>query len=52
MDLSLVIPCFNEAENISLFYDTVERCFADKGFSYEVITDEENQTMILLRKRN
>jgi glycosyltransferase involved in cell wall biosynthesis len=37
MDLSLVIPCFNEAENISLFYDTVERCFADKGFSYELV---------------
>lgn len=37
MDLSLVIPCFNEAENIALFYDTVESCFTDKGFSYELV---------------
>lgn len=37
MDLSLVIPCFNEAENIALFYDMVEKSFMDKGFSYELV---------------
>ena len=37
MDLSLVIPCFNEAENIALFYDMVEKSFIDKGFSYELV---------------
>ncbi len=37
MDLSLVIPCFNEAENIALLYDTVESCFANKSFSYELV---------------
>lgn len=37
MDLSLVIPCFNESENVAVFYDTVENCFADKGFSYELV---------------
>lgn len=37
MDLSLVIPCFNEAENVAVFYDIVENCFADKGFSYELV---------------
>lgn len=37
MDLSLVIPCFNESENVAVFYDTVENCFADNGFSYELV---------------
>lgn len=37
MDLSLVIPCYNEAENINLFYETVEKSFMDKSFSYELV---------------
>ncbi|MBO5064859.1 MAG: glycosyltransferase family 2 protein [Clostridia bacterium] len=37
MDLSLVVPCFNEAENIVGFYKCVENCFEGKGFSYEIV---------------
>lgn len=37
MDLSLVVPCFNEEENIEEFYECVERCFSDKGFTYELV---------------
>lgn len=37
MKLSLVIPCFNEEENIREFYRSVSDCFQDKGFSYECV---------------
>lgn len=37
MDLSLVVPCFNEEENIEEFYECVEKCFSDKGFTYELV---------------
>ena len=36
MKLSLVIPCFNEAENVSLFYQRTQEVFQD-AFSYEYI---------------
>lgn len=37
MDLSLVVPCFNEEDNIEEFYQCVESCFYGKGFTYELV---------------
>ena len=37
MDLSLVVPCFNEEENIEEFYQCVENCFNGKSFTYELV---------------
>lgn len=37
MVLSLVIPCYNEQANVSLFYDAVQQAFADTDYSLELI---------------
>ena len=37
MKLSLVVPCYNEAENVALFQNTVMEAFRDCGFDYEII---------------
>ena len=37
MKLSLVVPCYNEAENVAAFYDAVNTTFADCEYDYEVI---------------
>lgn len=37
MKLSLVVPCFNEAENVSLFQNAVIQAFDGCGYSYEIV---------------
>ena len=37
MYLSLVVPAYNEEENVSLFYDEVKRVFEKKVEDYEVV---------------
>lgn len=37
MKLSLVIPCYNEEDNVELFYREVKKCFQGKIESYELI---------------
>lgn len=37
MKLSLVVPCYNEAENVRLFQDAVITAFHDCGYDYEII---------------
>lgn len=37
MKLSLVIPCFNEEKNISLFYEAVKKDFSGVDFEYELV---------------
>ena len=37
MKLSLVVPCYNEAENVALFQDAVISTFAGCGYDYEII---------------
>jgi len=37
MNLSLVVPCYNEEENIREFYDCVTECFQGRGFTYECV---------------
>lgn len=37
MKLSLVVPCYNEAENVTAFQDAVISAFEDCGYDYEII---------------
>ena len=37
MKLSLVVPCYNEEENIAAFQQAVIDAFRDCGYSYEII---------------
>jgi len=37
MKLSLVVPCYNEQENVRRFYECVESCFRQRDFSYECV---------------
>ena len=37
MKLSLVVPCYNEAENVHVFQDAVISAFDGCGYDYEII---------------
>ena len=37
MKLSLIVPCFNEAENVSAFQDAVITAFDGCGYDYEIV---------------
>lgn len=37
MKLSLVVPCYNEAENVAAFQDAVIGAFQNCGYDYEII---------------
>ncbi len=37
MKLSLVVPCYNEAENVALFQEAVIQAFDGCGYDYEII---------------
>lgn len=37
MKLSLVVPCYNEAESVNLFQDAVIQAFAGCGYDYEIV---------------
>lgn len=37
MKLSLVVPCYNEEKNVSLFYEAVKKDFAKVNFEYELV---------------
>ena len=53
MKLSLVVPCFNEAENITLFQNAVIDTFSDCNYDYEIVFIDDGSadtTMVELRK--
>ena len=53
MKLSLVVPCYNEAENVILFHDAVISAFDGCGYEYEIIFVDDGSkdaTMYNLRK--
>ncbi|MBQ7202943.1 MAG: glycosyltransferase family 2 protein [Eubacterium sp.] len=37
MDLSLIIPCYNEQDNVKLFFSESEKVFGNKGIKYEYV---------------
>ena len=53
MKLSLVVPCYNEAENVALFQDAVIHAFQNCGYDYEIVFVDDGSrdaTMHNLRK--
>jgi len=53
MKLSLVVPCYNEAENVALFQDAVIDAFDGCGYDYEIIFVDDGSkdaTLFNLRK--
>ena len=53
MKLSLVVPCYNEAESVALFQDAVIEAFTDCGYDYEIVfvnDGSKDATMHNLRK--
>ncbi len=53
MKLSLVVPCYNEAENVGPFQEAVIQAFQDCGYEYEIVfIDDGSQDATLhnLRK--
>ena len=37
MKLSLIVPCYNEAENVAAFHDAVVEAFDGCGYRYEIV---------------
>ena len=53
MKLSLVVPCYNEAENVAAFQDAVIQAFDGCGYGYEIVYVDDGSkhaTMHNLRK--
>ena len=53
MKLSLIVPCYNEAENIELFQSETIKAFCGCGYSYEIIFVDDGSkdaTLHQLRK--
>ena len=44
MKLSLIVPCFNEAENIHVFCDTVISSFSECGYDFEILFIDDGST--------
>ena len=44
MDLSIIIPLFNEAESLSPLYDWIKRVMDENKFSYEIIFINDGST--------
>ena len=58
MDISVVIPLFNEAESLPELFEWIERVMKANGFSYEIIfvndgsTDNSWEVIEQLRQRS
>lgn len=53
MKLSLIVPCYNEAENVALFQSAVISAFSDCGYDYEIVFVDDGSkdaTLHQLRK--
>ncbi len=44
MKLSLVVPCFNEEENVQLFFDEIQRAFEGIVGNYEIVFVNDGST--------
>ena len=44
MKLSMIVPCYNEAENISLFQDAAIQAFSECGYDFELIFIDDGST--------
>ena len=46
MKLSLVVPCYNEEQNVSLFYNAVKNDFSSADFDYEIVFVNEGSNPV------
>ena len=44
MKLSLIVPCYNEAENVELFQSETMKAFEGCGYSYEIVFVDDGST--------
>lgn len=44
MKLSLVVPCYNEAENVAAFQEAAVAAFAGCGYDYEIVFVDDGST--------
>ncbi|MBP3305863.1 MAG: glycosyltransferase family 2 protein [Oscillospiraceae bacterium] len=44
MKLSLVVPCYNEAENVAAFQEAAMDAFSDCGYDYEIVFVDDGST--------
>lgn len=44
MDISIIVPAYNEAESLPKLYEWIERVMDENGFSYEVIFVDDGST--------
>lgn len=44
MKLSLIVPCYNEAENVGLFQSETMKAFEGCGYSYEIVFVDDGST--------
>ena len=44
MKLSLIVPCYNEAENITLFQNAVIETFQSTGYGFEIVYIDDGST--------
>lgn len=44
MKLSLIVPCYNEAENVELFQEETVKAFQGCGYSFEIIYVDDGST--------
>ena len=49
VDLSIVVPCYNEQDNISPLFDAVERAFKGQGIEYELVLVNDGSSDETLR---
>ena len=44
MDISIIVPLYNEEESIPELFSWISRVMSDNGFSYEVIFVDDGST--------
>lgn len=44
MNLSLIVPCYNEEGNVTAFFETAEQVFAPSGIQYEYVFVNDGST--------
>ena len=50
MKLSLIVPCYNEEENITAFQDAAINTFANAGYDFEIVFIDDGSTDGTLRQ--
>lgn len=52
MNLSIVVPCYNEEGNVEIFYDEIFKIFKNKKIKYEIIFVNDGSTDKTINKLN